>query len=910
MTSNIKYDPRLWGARCDECYLRERRDADPVGPELNDRAFAIAVGEAPGKDEVQQGRPFVGRSGVEAQVSFAVHGVRRSDISWTNALCCHPPGDELDLVLTKFARENTKRHKAGLDPLPTPFECCKPRLDKELERYQNIIALGRTAASTVLGYPTSIMQIRGGPVTLPDGKRMMPALHPAFVLRMRRWTRAFRADLGRAVRWFKGHSGWVEPEVLVNPSPEQLFAFLSGPGPFAYDVETKPPLPGRKDLCLEPLLAKLGLFGIATERAAVVISFLGVDGVSRFYTEAEQRRLVEILRWWGTHPEKLKIDFNGYYDVMVTEQQLGFTIAPRMDLVLCHRDVEPELPHTLAYVASIYTEIPYAWKVTHAGTDAETDAEWRDYNAKDCVLTARCRAPLEASIQLRQQEIPLRMHHAIQRYCMGMHKNGVWVNEAKRAEWDGKLRWEAITHLHNVRKALRESGFANDYVATFNPGSIYQLRDLFFGRWGFAPISYSKKTADPSTDDETLRAFLRDAKLSVPQRAFIGSLRSFRATTKARGTYVRRLVDFRQPIFPDPLAALVPDDEEDEEDADEATEHKVRKKKDPHATTYGYVLGDGRLHSHFNAHSVVTGWRLASSDPNVQNWPRKLREIIGPQPVEGQPKRVYLSADQDQGEMKIIAAFAGAQKLLEAFKKGKDPHAINATDFFGDTFTKATGKDWDRLRDGAKTLFYAKAYGASDETVYEAVTSAEDAQGNLPFVHFTLRQVRAVLRRWESQNPEIVAWWEREPELFRKYGFLTDPLFGYRMDFLDGEERQKLINARSQSLLGAIVQKAAVSLCDGPAPLIPFFKYGHGTGLVLNGHDRLDFEWPTFHPRRYVEKDKKTGKEKPNIGWCEKGCQCELEKTRLLVTEAMRQTVPGLDVQFSGECKVYVEAWA
>lgn len=907
----MSYDPTAHGARCAECYLRTRRDGLPVPPELNERAFAIAVGEAPGATEVTEGRPFVGQSGVELQLSLATLGVRRSDLSYSNALLCKPPGDDLDLILGKFDRENTKLRKAGLAPMPSPLECCKPRLDAELSRYDNIITLGRTAASTVLGGKPSIMAIRGGPITQGNHK-IMPVLHPAFVLRMRRWTRAFRADLGRAIRWFHGQSGWREPRITINPSALTLARFLEPVRPYGYDVETRPPIPGRPELCLEPLLALLGLFGVAVDDEVMVVSYRSVSGRGQFYSDAELRQIGEVLHAWGVDPRKLKIDFNGYYDGQVIEQQLGFVIAPRLDLALLHRDVEPELPHSLAYVASVYTEIPYAWKVTHAGTDAETDAEWRDYNAKDCVLTYRSAEPLQRAVEVRSQQGPVAMHHAIQRYCMGMHKNGVWVNQAKRAEWDGKLRWVALGELNKARKALKDSGFADDYVRNFNPGSTLQLRSLFFERWGFAPVAFSPKTADPSTNDETLRSLLRDPKLSVPQRAFVHALRRFRVSSKERSTYVRRMIDFRELVSPDPLTALVPLEESQDyqdfegfaDEFDEGTKHKVGRKAQIAAGTYGYVLADGRCHSHFNAHSVVTGWRLSSDGPPMQNVPRKLRELWGPQPVPGQPIRVFLSADADQGEMRIISALAGAMRLLEAFKKGADPHSINAEGFFGKGFVQSTGKDRERLRDGAKTFFYAKAYGAADDTVYEAVTSAEDAQGNLPFVNFTLRQVRSALRSWEKENPEIVRWWESEMELYRSQGFLTDPLFGFRADFLDGEDRQKILNFRSQSLLGAIVQKAAVSLVDGPAPLIPFGRYGHGTGLVLNGHDRLDFEWPVFHPRRYADP------KKPNVGWCEKGCGCELERVRKMVSDAMYQRVPGLDVQFSGECKVYVGAWA
>lgn len=919
------YFPDQLGADCGRCYLREHRQGPPVGPELNPNAFAAVVGEAPGSTEVETGHPFTGKSGNEATVGFGIHGVRRSHLSWHNTLACHPPDDNLDLLLHKFQRENKRREKLGLDKLPTPHECCKPRLDRELAGVQNIITMGRTAANAVLGQNRSIMDIRGGPVTLDDGRRVMPTVHPAFVMRMRRWTRAYRTDLGRAVRWFSGSLMWREPKVTYNPSPAVLRAFLTPKRAYSYDVETKSPFPGRPELAKDPLLARLGLLGIATDDEVMVIGLLGVDGRTKFYTQRDEAEIIEIVRWWGTDPEKLKIDFNGYYDYQVVKWNLGILLSPRLDNILQHRNVEPELPHGLAYVASTYAEIPRAWKVDHAGTDAETDAEWMEYNAIDCILEHRITAPLAESIKIRNAEVPLSMHHAIQRYCIGLHENGIWINQAHRAKWDVQLRSEAVQKLRLVKDSMKALGMDERYVQDFNPGSVEQLKDLFFSRWGLIPVDYSKKTGEPSTGDETIRSFMRDPKLRDGQKLFFRGLRGFRATTKARGTYVRRMVHFQQLVHKDPLSV---DDDEDETTRDEALARKVRaisSRVSKAKGTYGLILGDGRAHANWNAHSVSTGWRLSSSEPNFQNWMRKLREIAAPHgsPLNvvqeatargdwhlpnGEPIRVYLDADQDQGEMRIIAALAGLGRLLEAFKTGKDPHAINGEAFFGVIFTKAVGKDWDRLRDFSKTAFYALAYKAAFETAYETITSAEDADGNLPFVGYTQRQVRAIIDRFMMMNPELEKWWEAELELYRRQGFLTDPLFGYRCDFLDGEDPNRIVNFRSQSLLGAIVQKAAVQLVDGPGAPLQFGRYGHGTGLVNQGHDRLDFEWPVFHARKFAAKNKK-GEETPNFGWCEPGCSCPLEKARQQITEAMHQRVPGLDVQFNGKAQVAVGAW-
>lgn len=927
--------------------MRDHRDGGPVPSELNPGSAIAIIGEAPGERECEENRPFVGKAGFELSTGMGVHGVRRQQTSFINAIQCRPPENELDLQLHRLQRENkrreneNKRRKAEQGPeakllpiLPSPFDCCAPRLQKDLAGFTNVIAVGKRAAEAALGHPVSIMEARGGPVTLPSGVKVMPTLHPAFILRMRRWTRAFRADLGRALRWFRGDTDWRQPRVTFNPTPAQLRAFLAPERPYAYDTETKSPLPGRPELAKDPLLARLGLLGIATDDEVMVVAFLGVDGASTFYPSYELAEIQQIIRDWAVHPRKVKRDFNGYYDVPIIQRHFGVTPWPREDMILFHRDVEPELPHGLGYVASVHTYIPYAWKVDHSGTDAETDREWREYNAVDCVLTHRIREPLAEAIGLRSQWQALSIHHAVQRLCVGMHREGVWVNQPKRAEWDTKLRAEAIDHLRVLKQELGSLGMAESFIKDFNPGSVEQLKDLFFTRWGFTPVDYSKKTGEPSTGDETLREWLRDPKLKMAERGFLTRLRRFRATTKRRGV-VRRLVSFREVVPKDPLS-IEDDDEERELPFEDATERKARRPRRGSKAakqTWGLVHDDGRIHANWNCHSVTTGSRTSSNDPNCQNWERRLREIVSPQncPLDfmlqmanagywkwsdGTPFRVFMYADQDQGEMRIVAALWGASRLLQAFRDGKDPHSLNATDFFGDTFVNASKTprpgenvaDWDRLRDGAKTLFYAMAYGAAFDTVYETVTSAEDANGNLPFVSWSQSKVRAAVNRWTERNQEIVSGWDREVELYRRQGFLTDPLFGYRCDFLDGEDRNKIVNFRSQSLLGWIVKKAAVQLADGPGTPLQSGIYGHGTGLVLDGHDRIDVELPVFHERRFMAKGK-DGKPKPQYGWCEKGCTCPLEQARLAMTEAMHQRVPGLDVQFQGQGTVVVGGW-
>jgi len=196
----MRYNPRDHGAHCDECPLGPRGvlrkdDWAPVGPEIHDHAGVLAVAESPGPEEVTRGRPLVGRSGSEWGNALTSCGARRPDVDLDNVISCKPPGQasgawrRLDKSLDKL---NKKRAKEGLERIPHPATCCRPRLLRTASQYEYIITLGKTATAALTTLSGSIHSTRGGPLRIDEswsvvseeGKRkVMPTLHPAFILR-------------------------------------------------------------------------------------------------------------------------------------------------------------------------------------------------------------------------------------------------------------------------------------------------------------------------------------------------------------------------------------------------------------------------------------------------------------------------------------------------------------------------------------------------------------------------------------------------------------------------------------------------------------------------------------------------------------------------------------------------------
>jgi uracil-DNA glycosylase family 4 len=909
--------------RCGECLLARIRDGGPVPSEWPANPRALLVGEAPGAEEIKEGRPFVGRAGQELFADLASVGIRRSDVAIANALSCRPPENALQRALHQLQKENKKRTAEGLPANPSPLDCCRPRLLAEIARLPKVIALGSTALDAILCRHESIMEVRGGPRRLAVGGagavELVPTLHPAFVARSKRWRGAFVADLARAFRFFAGTLAWREPDVLFIPTPDALEEWLelAKRAPYTvYDVETFAGFPAADHF--DPLFDKLKCIGIGLPFApkgprgeprpqAVVVPFRSIEpGGPRFYTSVDRPRIVALLRRYLTDPAWKKGGWNeGYYDRLVCESQLGVRPTPILDGLGLHRYAEPELPHTLAYAGSVHTDVS-SWKAGHVATTAETDRQLWAYCAVDTVVTGLAIPRVAAGVRARNQEAQARLFPELQDICVGLHRGGLYVDQERRREWDRQLVAEAKEHREKC-KALAQD-------RDLNPGSTQQLGTLLFDRWGVLPHHYTE-LAEPSTDDDALRAFLSPKwSLSEEKRAFVQTVRAYRKATKLRGTYILRLRPISEVYVPEPELAEEEEEEEartEEQQSERKRQRKARRARDRGLAkpACGLVLPDGRVHADYLPHGTL-GWRFSSSKPNLQNIPVKLRDLfVAP------PGRCFVGCDEAQLELRMVAGLAKIAYYLEAFARGEDPHFQLCVDFFKGDFTSASATHRKLLRKFVKEFTYASLYRAKDETKHEVLTSSEDEKGKLLYPWLTLRQTAAFSEAWLRRCSEIEKWWESDVAEWRRQGFLAEPILGLTCDFLDGEsedsregggERDKrhlknrLANFKSQAGGAGLVHLATFDFLKE----VPFGRWGPGTGLVQQGHDSLLAEVPMDHPPVKVEVDEK-GEQK--ITWCEStACRCTANRTARLLEECMAMDGNrwSLPVKFLGEAKI------
>ena len=125
-------------------------------------AEVMFIGEAPGMNEDQQGRPFVGAAGNFLSELLAAAGYRREDVYICNVLKCRPPGNR--------------------DPMPGEIDACRDYLDEQIDLIDPlvVVTLGRYSMSKF--FPRqSISKIHGQPKEIA-GTWYVPMYHPAAAL--------------------------------------------------------------------------------------------------------------------------------------------------------------------------------------------------------------------------------------------------------------------------------------------------------------------------------------------------------------------------------------------------------------------------------------------------------------------------------------------------------------------------------------------------------------------------------------------------------------------------------------------------------------------------------------------------------------------------------------------------------
>ena len=140
--------------------------------EGGERSVVMFVGEQPGDQEDREGRPFVGPAGRLFDRALKDAGIDRSQAYVTNAV-------------KHFKWEPRGKRRIHQKPNWAEMTACRPWLEAEIDRVQPrvVVALGATAAQTMLGRQFRVTKQRGVPVESPLAPVVVATVHPSSILR-------------------------------------------------------------------------------------------------------------------------------------------------------------------------------------------------------------------------------------------------------------------------------------------------------------------------------------------------------------------------------------------------------------------------------------------------------------------------------------------------------------------------------------------------------------------------------------------------------------------------------------------------------------------------------------------------------------------------------------------------------
>lgn len=163
------------------------------------KAKIVLVGEQPGDSEDLAGKPFVGPAGQILDRALQDAGIEREKTYVTNAV-------------KHFKFEPRGKRRIHSKPNAAEIKICHQWIARELAAItpELVIALGATAAQSLMGKAMPVGRNRGHEVTWRDGRRGLITVHPSYLLRIpdaeskAREYKAFVRDLKQAAKLTAG----------------------------------------------------------------------------------------------------------------------------------------------------------------------------------------------------------------------------------------------------------------------------------------------------------------------------------------------------------------------------------------------------------------------------------------------------------------------------------------------------------------------------------------------------------------------------------------------------------------------------------------------------------------------------------------------------------------------------------
>ena len=489
-------------------------------------------------------------------------------------------------------------------------------------------------------------------------------------------------------------------------------------------------------------------------------------------------RVIEMLKPLLEDPGILKVGHNIKYDMQVMARY-GVEVGPVDDTMLLSYVLEGGLHgHGLDELAALHlghTNIKFSEVAGTGKNQVSFDHvpldKALDYAAEDAEVTGRLYRQLKPRIsEERMTSVYETMERRLVPVLSDMERAGIIVDATFLKELSGDFEKRTADIAEDIYKLAGHE---------FNIGSPKQLGEVLFDEMG---IQGGKKTKTGAygTGADVLEGLAAEG-LDLPRRVL-----DWRQLSKLRSTYTDALIKQINP----------------------ATK---------------------RIHTSY-AQAIASTGRLSSTDPNLQNIPirteegRKIRQAFVPE-----KGHVLLSADYSQIELRLLAHVAGIEALREAFRDGKDIHAMTASEVFGIPIENMESS----VRSRAKAINFGIIYGISP---FGLARQLSIPQG----------EAKQYIDNYFKKFPGIRDYMETTKTFAREHGFVQT-IFGRKCHTPGiNDKNPARRNFSERAAINAPLQGAAADIIKCAMIGIPetLKELGLGARMLLQVHDELIFEVP------------------------------------------------------------------
>lgn len=616
-------------------------DVRPTGP---CPATIMLVGEAPGEQEAARGEPFVGFSGQELSRMLQEAGIMRSACFITNVVRIRPPGNDIGVFIAQRKADITGQHIMLRDKFVLPavrdgFELLKREI--EMVRPNVIIAFGNVSLWALTG-EWGITSWRGSvmecdlPLALDYKPKVVPAYHPATVLRQWSWRQIAVHDLRRAKKEAERRE-IIRPDYsfIIHPDYSTTVSVL------ATLYEQAQQRRGKLSVDIETRAGHIACVGLAWSKTeAICIPFMCAERPDGYWPLEQEVQIVHALAKLLTHPNCEVVGQNFLYDAQYFWRWFLFLPNLVRDTMLAQHTLFSNLPKGLDFLSSMYCDYHVYWKDEGKEWDAKTGEEqlWT-YNCKDAVITFEVDEAQQAAVDT----MGLREVHDFQQSLywpvLRTMNRGLRVDHAQRSRF-------ALTLQDEIAK--REQWLIDTLGYPLNIKSPKQMKETFYGDFGQKPI-FNRKTGTVSCDDEALRKMADREPLLAPVVKVIQELRSL-------GVFLSTFIN-----------------------APADTDGRMRCSFNIAGTeTYRFSSSKNAFGSGLNLQNIPKGGGDAELElPNV-------RSLFVPD-----PGMTFFDIDLSSADLRIVVWEADEPEMKAMLREGLDPYTEIAKEFYNDpTITK------------------------------------------------------------------------------------------------------------------------------------------------------------------------------------------------------------------------------